>query len=67
MFEDSLSLKALPNIEFRLGNNTNTCTMFNMTVIDDYATDIHLSPDEVLAVAADLDRRAALFALAVRR
>jgi len=41
--------------------------MYHMTVIDDFATEVLLSPDEVLAVAADLDRRAALFALAVRR
>ena len=38
-----------------------------MTVLDDYAAEILLSPADVLAVAADLDRRAALFALSVRR
>ena len=38
-----------------------------MTVLDDHAAEIVLSPAEVLAVAADLDRRVALFALAVRR
>ena len=38
-----------------------------MTVLDDHMTEILLSPAEVLAAVADIDRRSALLALAVRR
>ncbi len=38
-----------------------------MTALDDHMTEILLSPAEVLAAAADIERRSALLALAVRR
>jgi len=38
-----------------------------MTVLDDHMTEILLSPAQVLAAVADIERRSALLALAVRR
>ena len=50
-----------------MNHGANTCTIVNMTTLDDHVAEIILSPADVLAAAADLDRRTALFAMAVRR